>query len=508
MKKVGKYVIISLLLLLGLCCVGILYLFFVPNSTLFNITYINHHKTIKSEKFNVSAISKIDVNSRSYDVKILPTDTEYVYSKVYSNSFGFVLKKNSTISVETSVSNNVLTINVIEPHGFATKNDSYIEIYVPESNPLDLELCNYKAKTIIDGENIQINNLSYSTTNGDFDFNNGEIKGSLNLDIEKSTFTIEKNVKTYSNNVKLGTTKGKFIASSSKLGDVTISKNTHGVISINECAVLSQDIESAGGSISIEKALRLIISTSDTNISVNEISNGASIILTQSGKVHIKNLSGYSTIHTNSANVQIDNCNNEVIVHTTSGNITINNAFKTVRIKTDSGNAVVNFSKSASNYTNADGEKSRTLYATIANGTLSATGVQHIGVPNTNADETITGITITGGGSVNLNMGDVLGKNQINGNNGNVSVLVNDNSQYVLSTHTNTGNVRVNLLQIPQSGGYTDKNHEPVYVNCSPCSTCDNCKSNKPCENLSNLTMNTTNGNLLVLDQSMYNYGF
>lgn len=509
MKKVGKYIAISLLLLLGLCCVGILYLFFIPNSSLFNITYINHHKTIKTENFAGSEISKIDLNSRSYNVKILSTDTEYIYSKVYSNSFGFVLKKNSEVKVETSLSNNVLTINVTEPHGFATKNDSYIEVYIPETSELDLDLSNLNAKTTINSEKIKIKNLTYTTENGDFDFNKGEISGNLTLDISKSSFKINENVKTKTNNVVLRISKGKFYANSSKLGDINVLENTHGIISVNECGLFELDIESAGGSISISKASRLNIITSDTNVKVDEIISGANIELTQSGKVSINKLCEYSTIKTNSGDINISTCLNTLIAHTDSGNININNAQKTISIKTNSGNAVVNFAENASNFIETDTEKSRTLYATIANGTLTATGVQHIGVPNENTPETITGITITGSAHVSLKMNDVKGKNKIEGNNGTVTVVANDNSKYALSTNSSNGKVRVNLLQISQSGGYTDLNHEPIYVNHKPCESCNNCKNSAICENSVNtLIATSTHGSLTILDESMYKYGF
>ena len=40
MKNVWKYVTISFLLLLGLGCAGVLYIFFVPGADIFHITYI------------------------------------------------------------------------------------------------------------------------------------------------------------------------------------------------------------------------------------------------------------------------------------------------------------------------------------------------------------------------------------------------------------------------------------------------------------------------------------
>ena len=97
MKSFGKYLTISLLLILGLGCVGVLYLFFIPNSSLFNITYINHHKKYNSKLYTPSEINHIVVNSRSYDVVVEATDNDQIKLEVDSRSFGFVLTKNQNL---------------------------------------------------------------------------------------------------------------------------------------------------------------------------------------------------------------------------------------------------------------------------------------------------------------------------------------------------------------------------------------------------------------------------
>lgn len=492
MKKVGKYVAITFLLLLGLCCVGVLYLFFIPNSSLFNITYINNHKSYCSLNYDISTISQVNVNSRSYDVNILETDKTVVYTEVFSNSFGFVLQSNKNPTISSSVQNGVLTFNIIEPYGFATKGDSYINVYLPKTSQLNLNLKNKNAETSLNSKNVTINNLTYQTTNGDFNFENGTINGSLNLTLNKSTFYISSTASTNSNKVELKLTSGKFYAKHSKFGNIEIKRNERGTISVNECADLIQNSKSAGGQISVKKLDYINVKTGDTIINLGHVRHGASIDITKSGNIKINTLIGSSTIITRSGNIKIKNCEDPAVLHTDTGDIKVTNAKKIIRIKTNYGQVNVNFADDAEHYSVS--KNSRILYANIYNGKLTAKGVEHIGVADEQDPETILGITVTGNGRVNLRMNDVCGENMISGKNGNVSLVVDSNSKYMLTTASKSGAVRVNLMQTTSYYGYTAKSSTTTAVNCS---TSDN-----------TLSVTTKNGDLTLLDSIIYQNGF
>ncbi len=496
MNKVGKYIIISLLLLLGLGCVGILYLFFIPNSTLFNITYINLNDRIKSLSYNVSAssINQIKINSRSYDLNIVPVENSEISLEMYTNSFGFVFVENSNFKIVSALENGILTFDIDEPHGFATTNNSYINLSIPKDHPISLDLTNKNSSISISSKSLILNNLSYSTNAGEFNFFEGKINGNLNLKIDKGSFNISKNVETNSNNIQLGLTKGKFNAADSSFGNITVTENQRGVISVLECVNFYHNSEhaiSAGGQINIGTLSQTTLRSSDTKVSIKNVTY-ANIDLTGAGDVFIDKVMGYSPISTTSGNIIINNSHAEISAHTTSGNITIKNAMKTVSIRTISGTANVSFSEDAEKHTSTN--RSRVLHANIHNGTLNASGVEHIGHADQNNSENIIGITITGNGSVNLTMNDVSGSNSIYGNDGNVNIVINDTSDYILNTSTSTGNVRVNLKQISESGGYRTKTATTTNVNC-------NSSSN-------NLNVSTNAGNLTILDSLMYQYGF
>ncbi len=499
MKKVGKYLIITLLLLLGLCCVGVLYLFFIPNSELFNITYINNNKLVKSELYSSSDVSKIEINSRAYDVNILTTESEKISLELYSNSFGFVLTKQKNSTISENLKDNILSFNVNESYGFATKNNSYINLYLPENTTIDLVLNNKKAETTINAETIKIKNLSYSTESGDISIKNCELTNEINLNLNKADCNITGLVKTNTtnpNNVNLKLTTGKFHAEKSSFGDINILKNERGIISVKQCNMLVQNTNVAGGQIYAETVSHLNVSSSDTEIVVANVLDGAIIDMSGSGSVKIDSLNGSSSIITNSGNIAIANCESSSSFHTDSGNITVNNAKKTISIKTNYGDAVVNFKNDASapHYSESELDKSRTLYATIYNGKLTATGVEHIGVANPESNS-ITGITVTGNGRVFLNMSDVCGENAIVGKNGEVSIVVNHESIYKLTTNPNptSGNVRVNLMQITQYNGYTTQTKRETFVNCKEASY----------DGVNSLTVSTTTGDLTIVDTKL-----
>jgi len=498
MKKAGKYVILSLLLLLGLGCVGVLYLFFIPNSTLFNIKYINLNEKVKSFNYNISNVSNIYVNSRAYEVNLLPSNTNSIYVEVYSNSFGFVHKDHSSTRIDSTLKNGNLTFDIKEPYGFATKNSSYIRVYIPESSEVNVNLSNKKATTNIDSPTLKIKDLNYSTSKGQFNFYQGEITGSLKLNLNKSKFIVHSKVKTNNNNVEIKMTTAKFIASDSTFGNISIIENERGVINVHECITITannENMKTAGGQININKInSQANIRTGDTILTFGEVEN-ATIDILNSGSVSIGTLNALSYITTNTGNIHIEKCEGPAVLHTYSGNITIPSAKKKISVQTTTGSANITFSEDADHYSPTDEYPSRILYARIYNGTLIAKGVEHVGVSNNANEVDFEGIKVTGVGKVDITMNNVCGENEIIGNNGNVNVVVNYQSIYTLTTSSVLGNVRVNLLQTSNFNGYTSKLSTQTNVNCNTISS-----------NL--LNVSTHRGNLTLLDSMIYANGF
>ena len=150
MKKFWKYFTLTILFLLGLGCVGVLYLFFVPSSTLFGLAYITHNSTIESESYTINELNEVEIVSRNYNVNIVPTEENSVSAKVYSNAFGFVPAKSENVKITSKVNlaTNTLTFNISEPYGAMFKASSKIDLFIPSSKIIDLTITNRNAKTV------------------------------------------------------------------------------------------------------------------------------------------------------------------------------------------------------------------------------------------------------------------------------------------------------------------------------------------------------------------------
>ena len=122
-KKIGKYSLLLILALIGLACVGVLYLFFVPGSNLFNITYISHNTKLESDKYAPSAVSAVVLNSKNYNVSVEAVEDNNISLEVYNNSFGFVLTENRNASIKEKLVGTTLEFNVKESYGFALPNN-------------------------------------------------------------------------------------------------------------------------------------------------------------------------------------------------------------------------------------------------------------------------------------------------------------------------------------------------------------------------------------------------
>ena len=494
-NKIGKYLILVFLLLLGLAAVGVLYLFFVPGSNLFGITYISKNTLVESDKFAIDAINCVKLTSTNYNVHVVTTESDKVSVKVLNNSFGFVKKEVKDVKISAETIEDTLVFVVTEPTGFALKNNSYIQLILPANHEVDLSLKNSAAETSISSENLKLNDLSYTTKNGNATLSNVTITGSVDLSLGNSTFTtgeiVMPNKSTSKINISLTT--GKFDATNSILGDVTVKANERGIIEIKECNIFYEEVAVAGGSIKIGKLLEAIIKTSDTNVKLGEVTDNVIITLTNSGNVEIDSIAYSSDIITKQGDVKINSAKcPQLVLQTDSGNITATGLNNYVNALTTHGQINLTWADDAEHHNTETSSNSRHLRASITgNGKVVAKGVEHVD------------ITIEGRGRAELNMPTVSGKNKISGHNGSVSVLVASNAQYALKTTSESGSVKVNLMQVPNFQGYTDLDHEIIYVNSDNDEYPTATNLEEWATNVNLLEITTKSGSLTVLNPSL-----
>lgn len=479
MKKVWKYLIISILLLIGLCCVGLLYIFFVPGASLFNLCYVTYNNTYETEKYGNANISQIELKSQNYSVSILPSSNTTIYATMYTNAFGFTTLQHKNASISTpTIENGTMSFTVDEPEGALIATRSYIKLHIPTDKAYTLKISNNRAPVTINSPDIKINELIYTTNNGNLDINNAHIYGKLDLSLGNSYFTLNENTKLTNNNVELDITTGKFDSSKVTLGDIEIVKNRRGVIVVGDCNKLTEDIRSAGGRISVKNVkTSLTVITSDTNVYADTINGSATISLTKAGNASIKNLTGagLSSITTSYGYIDVENCYSDIFLTSTYGNITIDNAFKMCTVVSSYGNVNINYNELAVAFN--PNSVDRKIEASVKNGTFTATGVENIN------------INVTGNARLNIKMKNIREASNITVNKGSAHVEVYAFAVYKLKTTSSSGYVNVNLLQINESGGYTDKDHPQVDVNGG--------------SDVNSLTITSTSGSITVIDSEL-----
>lgn len=483
MKKIGKYFIISSLLLIGLFGVGLLYLFFVPNSTFFSLVYISRNEKIFSNQYSASSVSTIELNSNRFPVNILSTKNDEIYAIVHNNTLGFTSAQLKDVKISQTINDKILKFEITEPVGALLTNSSYIELFIPEAHTFDLKLKNNKSLTTLDDQNVSINNFSYSTKLGNFNLHKSKILGNLNLNLQDSIFTIKESTSLSGNKINLNLTTGKFDASQSSLGVVNVVSNERGIIKIKTCSEIEQQEKLSGGSIKIEKVLnRVDITSSDTNIEISELSenaNNISLISTKSGNISIGTInSSIATANFNLGygNLTINTAKSKVYAISDSGNITIKNAYLKINSNTNYGTVNIKFADDAESL--SSNELSRAFYATLKSGKLVLKGVEN------------TSITLTDNARADVSFKNVIGNNFITGNKGSVNVKVYKTSAFKLSTQSESGLVRVNLTQIPEYNGYTTNEVRTEYINCLD-------------TNFNHqLTVKTNSGDLTLLDSN------
>ena len=191
----------------------------------------------------------------------------------------------------------------------------------------------------------------------------------------------------------------------------------------------------------------------------------------------IDNVLATMDITTNSGEISIKNSTAPLILTTDDGKISVNSTYSRVTANSKYGDINVNFNENAESYQN--NPNSRMLQAITNNGKITSSGVENVI------------ITINDNGRADINMKNVFGENIIEGKTGSVSLIIDTNAKYKLYTKTNSGNVSVNLAQISNFGGYTEKEHTE-YVNGTVSDY-----------NNSTLTVTTTSGSLYIRDTSL-----
>ncbi|MCQ2564901.1 MAG: hypothetical protein MJ152_03510 [Clostridia bacterium] len=448
-----------------------LYLFFVPGSNLFNITYISYNSSETSNGYKYTDDDKIIINSNAYDVQVAVAEGDSIFAKVYSNSLGFTLLENSKVNIDTKCAGRKLQIDVTEPHGFALKNNSLITLYIPEGYTSAIEFNNNSAKTTLNVKNLTFVGLTYKTIFGDLNLENGTFDGSLKIDIGNATCSISESATTKTNDVTLKIAEGKFDAPNKDFNNFTIESNNRGVVIFGSCQMLKQtSSENAGGRIEINTLYDSNYISGDTNVNIKNLYKG-NVTLKKSGSIVVENCIGNASyLTTDTGSITVNNAEADVFARTYSGNVVIDKANNNISINSSRGTTTVNFKDDAGD---------RCLNAETRDGTINVTGVDVLVVKATGNN-----------GSVNAVMNDVKNGCNIKTIQGNVNIIFKDGDQFTLYT-------------TQQNGGsfFFEDLETPIPITSIPAD--GKIVVNKDAANVSFIVTTTQGGSIHIVDKSM-----
>lgn len=444
------------MLLLGLACIAVLYMFFVGNP-LFGIKYVSFNEDQNSNAFVAEQnVETVNITNTKFDIKIVETVGNEISLKVHNGVFGFVKTANSHLSLTESLKGKTLNFAVEEPHGFAISNNSYIQLNVPTNSKLNLVLNTNNCTTTIDLKNSTIANLSYSAAGGTVNFVSGKVEGQMDLDLGRAKFNIADAVQTNNNDVNLRLTSGAFNCQNKEFNSINLISSTSGVIRAKACAIFKGKNINAGGSVTIGTvSQKADVEAGDTNITIGTLQFGI-IMLHKSGKISLTSVVGNASLTTNSGNITVAEAQSLIICSTTSGNVDVKSALGTANLHSASGNVNISFAENALHYNSpqTDGlAKPRRLIAETDTGKITARGVENVEI-NLNR------------GSANVYMENVFGNNLIQSSSGAVYLEVKLNTllaedlwpSFRFISHT-AGAVSVNFAEVENqgTGGFTDK---------------------------------------------------
>ena len=481
MKKFWKYFLILILLLSGLFCVGLLYLFFVPNSSMFGITYVSYSNKYQSKMYDKSVVQNIELNSYNYDIILTTSNSDNVYAIVKAKSFGYTLKENSKLEIKSEVVAGTLKINITEPNGLVFSNGSSIELLIPKDFTPNLKITNNKATTDIESGAITLQDFTYETKAGNLNFNYGSVAGEMNLNLNKAKFNLSSKINTTETTANITLTSGQFNAPNHHFKTINVLSNTSGLVNVKSCTSFNSQSKSAGGKFNIIDTVESVaIESSDTNIEIGTL-KGGSIKLTESGKIYIKKIQGMVILQTNSGSITVDEATSEFTTISENGDQLIKLATQQITSDSTYGNISITFATPQTE--EEESTFNLSAIATTKNGKITLNGV----------DKLTVGIVENGTGRADIKMRKVTGQNIIDAQRGSVNVTIPQTEIYWLTTESTAGgSVHVNVGQFAVNG----YNTQTKTTNLISYST-------EPIATANSLIVTTTSGSITILDSLM-----
>lgn len=388
LKGLLIYIGIILGIILGIGLILLCVMYFVPSVRIFGVGVVHYNKVVDDETLSMTDYSsytdvELNVNSGNINISILPTTEKNLSYSLKLNIFGisseiveYRVTKNCVVTDDNILK---INLNVTEPSGWISTNDSVLTVNIPNSKRYSLYTTSSSGDIDIGkaGTSVSIYGINVSTVKGGLTITNlGNGTDTKTLNLKSLNLTTDDGFFDFSNisqitvedRVKLIANDGRFkfdniqasldiSGNGVRLDANSVSCGVQGLNAIlkNGYFNISTLSCSGGGENSII--------TDNTSFNVNEISGRTGIVTTY-GDIKINKLNGedgYSVIENTNGRVTIGTAQHDIVIRTTMGDITVENYYKSGTFSSKKGNIKVNsrseyYKGCATDISNEDGK--------------------------------------------------------------------------------------------------------------------------------------------------------
>lgn len=491
--KLIKKIIGSIFILLGICVMVVLCGFavmMIGKVSIFGYTFVNIEKN--SEAISLakeSPVNEITIVTDGTQINIDYRKVSQISYQLNAKMQGIFKDDVKEITVDAQENGSTFTLKTTEPQGLPFYNKSILTVIVPndarvkvvnietsasdfnfitpDNDVAQLETLNLNTKTknisYTLPENLKLTNLAMKSVTGRV-YVNSPISGNLNIDSDYGTFIFKKGLKlTSTAEIKNQLAKGNKITIKGRspfveFGDMSEKNSDYDLYS--DLSVTCQE-EGNGGLVKVSGTLYGTTYFHSPNLEFRAnnvegnfgVQGGVSkIIINGNLNKMSKELTGSvatSLIDCGNGSVYINNCYADIKITAKQNNVTIDNAYENVEVQSATGATKVHF---------ADGAEKKLTIKNSSNGSVEATNIQGT-------------LNVETNGTVKLEFVKVVGENKVS-TSSTIDVQIKDNLQYMFTTKSSSGNVKVNLggdVEYSNCDGATEEGNLKVIthgVNC------------------------------------------
>jgi len=382
-NKIGLYLLVLFAISISLFIICIGYLFLIPKSELFGITYIKDttKKTYSSIDYDIDLIKTIEIKSDKYNINLISSNKiEDIRFEVYNDFNGFVKTKKSEnkINLNYNPSNDSLVLETKTVSGWVDNGSSKINLIIPEvlfDETHNIKLsANKKCNINIEGfKDAKFGSVEVSLSRGDFYFDNisinnlyiksnrGEIVAGKNVAGEIETLTLDLG-RNKVNFLKAGKAEDILKEENSIYSDINFKinklilraceKNTD--LKFYRCGKILSDTGCvlSGGKITVAECDMFSIESKDFSIDaycVNDNTYINKFNAVGTGAVSVREVKNISDFKTKNGKIYVGKAEKEIVLESKSGTIQLDSARYGVTAISEMGNVNIKFDKELDN---------------------------------------------------------------------------------------------------------------------------------------------------------------